>query len=95
MKGHISEIIKVNEKGQITIPKEIRVAEGIAPNDLVKITFVPRTIFIDKIPAETTFERIVNFLVSTGLSRKDWKKIQKGRDLEEKTREKELERWSK
>jgi AbrB family looped-hinge helix DNA binding protein len=84
MKKHIFEIVKVNEKGQITIPKKIRVAEGIVPNDLVKITFVPNMIFIDKIEKENSFEEIVNFLASTGLGRKDWKEIQKEREESER-----------
>lgn len=91
----ITEIVKVNQKGQITIPKDIREAEGIKPNDLVRITFIPKTIFIDKIEEENTFEKIVSFLASSGLGREDWKRIQKERELEEKIRKKELERWSK
>lgn len=54
--------VKVNSKGQITIPKEIREEEGIQPGDTVIVQDISGTIVINKLDKETynTFAEILS-----------------------------------
>ncbi len=80
----LNKIVKVNQKGQITIPKSIREKEGICPMDMVKVSYVPSMIFVDKITREPDFRDIVDFFSSSGLGKKDWKRIQEEREESER-----------
>ncbi|NHJ31285.1 MAG: AbrB/MazE/SpoVT family DNA-binding domain-containing protein [Asgard group archaeon] len=75
------QIIKVNDKGQITIPAKMRELEGIGPNDFVKVSYVPSMIFIDKVEKESDIVGdIMKSAAKLGLTDKDWKEIERERD---------------
>lgn len=46
------DTMKVNEKGQITIPKEIRKNHGIKPGDTLIVQYVDGTIIFNKLTQE-------------------------------------------
>ena len=75
----IDEIVKVGERGQIVIPAKIRKKENINSNSYVRIIDVEGRIVIDKVDAKP-IEKIIESLVSLGLTEEDWKQIQKDRD---------------
>jgi len=75
------QIVKVNDKGQVTLPVKMRELEGIRPNDFVKVSYVPSTIFIDKIEKEVDIvQDIMDSAAKLGLTDKDWEEIEKERD---------------
>ena len=75
----IEEIVKVGERGQIVIPAKIRKKEKIDSNSYVRIIDVEGRIVIDKVDAKP-IEKIIESLVSLGLTEDDWKQVQKDRD---------------
>ncbi len=76
----ISKYVKMGERGQIVIPKEIREKENLLPNQALKIVYTAGsiTIRVSSI-SETPEEKIERALKSVGLTRKDWEDIQKDR----------------
>ncbi|UCE38474.1 MAG: AbrB/MazE/SpoVT family DNA-binding domain-containing protein [Thermoplasmata archaeon] len=77
----IEEIVKVGERGQIVIPSKIRKKENINSNSYVRVIDVDGRIVIDKV-ATKPIEKIIESLVSLGLTESDWKEIQKEREDE-------------
>lgn len=77
----IDEIVKVGERGQIVIPSKIRKKENISSNSYVRVIDVDGRIIIDKV-ATKPIEKIIESLVSLGLTESDWKEIQKEREDE-------------
>jgi AbrB family looped-hinge helix DNA binding protein len=75
----IEEIVKVGERGQIVIPSKIRKKENINSNSYVRVIDVDGRIVIDKV-ATKPIEKIIESLVSLGLTESDWKEIQKERE---------------
>jgi AbrB family looped-hinge helix DNA binding protein len=75
----IEEIVKVGERGQIVIPSKIRKKENINSNSYVRVIDVDGRIVIDKV-ATKPIEKIIESLVSLGLTESDWKEIQKDRE---------------
>jgi AbrB family looped-hinge helix DNA binding protein len=75
----IEEIVKVGERGQIVIPSKIRKKENINSNSYVRVIDVDGRIVIDKV-ATKPIEKIIESLVSLGLTKSDWKEIQKERE---------------
>ncbi|MBL7170253.1 MAG: AbrB/MazE/SpoVT family DNA-binding domain-containing protein [Candidatus Aenigmarchaeota archaeon] len=74
------QIVKVNDKGQITLPVKMRKLEGIKPNDFVKVSYVPSMIFIDKVEDESDIvEDIMDSFKKLGLTDEDWEEIKKER----------------
>ena len=77
----IDEIVKVGERGQIVIPSKIRKKENISSNSYVRVIDVDGRIVIDKVTTKP-IEKIIESLVSLGLTESDWKEIQKEREDE-------------
>ena len=75
----IDEIVKVGERGQIVIPSKIRKKENINSNSYVRVIDVDGRIVIDKV-ATKPIEKVIESLVSLGLTESDWKEIQKERE---------------
>ncbi len=75
----IEEIVKVGERGQIVIPAKIRKREKIGSNSYVRVIDVDGRIVIDKVTTKP-IEKIIESLVSLGLTESDWKEIQKERE---------------
>ncbi len=77
----IEEIVKVGERGQIVIPSKIRKKENINSNSYVRVIDVDGRIVIDKVTT-IPIEKVIESLVSLGLTESDWKEIQKEREDE-------------
>jgi len=77
----IEEIVKVGERGQIVIPSKIRKKENIDSNSYVRVIDVDGRIVIDKVTTKP-IEKIIESLVSLGLTESDWEQIQKEREDE-------------
>lgn len=77
----LEEIVKVGERGQIVIPSKIRKKENIDSNSYVRVIDVDGRIVIDKVEAKP-IEKIIESLVSLGLTESDWKEIQKDREVD-------------
>ena len=75
----IEEIVKVGERGQIVIPSKIRKKENIKSNSYVRVIDVDGRIVIDKV-ATKPIEKIIESLVSLGLTESDWEHIKKERE---------------
>ncbi|NCN39151.1 MAG: hypothetical protein COY38_03475 [Candidatus Aenigmarchaeota archaeon CG_4_10_14_0_8_um_filter_37_24] len=74
------QIIKVNEKGQITLPVKMRELEGIRPNDFVRVSYVPNMIFVDKVEGnEDVVQDIMDSFAKLELTDEDWEQIKKER----------------
>lgn len=78
----VSKTVRVGERGQIVIPKPIRIREKIKPRDVLKVTSIAGTITIKKVEVKSPEEKVFEFIENSGLSMKDWKDIQKERDRE-------------
>lgn len=79
----ISKYVKIGERGQIVIPKEIREKEKLAPNQIVKVVNFGGQIVI-RLP---TFEGspedlILKSLRRTKLTNEDWEEIKRERHME-------------
>lgn len=79
----ISGIIKVGRRGQITLPRVIRLAEGFGRGDRLKIVMQPTgSIYITKVSKEKdSFERLMKALekVPRFDAEKAWKEVEKER----------------
>lgn len=60
--------VRVDEKGRITLPKEVRVALGIRPGDELSIDVVGEKIVIEK--STNPFEKLGKLLGDISFSRK-------------------------
>ena len=77
----IEKYVKVGERGQIAIPKEIREREGIEPKQIVRIVNVGGEIIIKPQKRKRAPEdKILEILQKAKLSGKDWKEIRKERE---------------
>lgn len=77
----IEKYVKVGERGQIAIPKEIREKEGIEAKQVVRIVNVGGEIIIKPQRRKTSPEdRILEILQKSKLSDKDWKEIREERE---------------
>jgi AbrB family looped-hinge helix DNA binding protein len=80
---YIEKHVVVGERGQITIPKEIRERENIKPNQLLKITDAFGEISIKKtsrISGEDLIEKAL-FKAHGKITMKDWDDIQRERSV--------------
>jgi AbrB family looped-hinge helix DNA binding protein len=64
------KLVRIQEKGQVTIPQEIRKKLGMKRGDLVAVMETPEGVFIapQQVLATTAFESIGNILKEKGLS---------------------------
>ncbi len=77
----IQKYVKIGERGQIAIPKDIREKEGIAPKQIVRIVSINGEMTIKLLRREKIPEnRILEILERTKLSDKDWREIKKDRE---------------
>jgi len=77
----IEKYVKVGERGQIAIPKEIRDKEGIEPKHLVRILNIDGEIIIRTQKGKKSHEdRILEILQKSKLGDKDWEEIKKERE---------------
>ena len=81
---YIEKHVVVGERGQITIPKEIRDRENIRPNQLLKIVDVSGEISIKKISRICGEDLILSALSKAKLTEKDWVEIQKERETDDR-----------
>ncbi len=82
----ICKNVKMGERGQIVIPKEIREKEKLVPNQILRIIHTEGEMTI-RMPSlnGTPEDRILNALRKAKLNKKDWEEIQK--DRQDKHRE--------
>jgi AbrB family looped-hinge helix DNA binding protein len=75
------KLVRMQEKGQVTIPTEIRKKLGLKPGDLVAVMETPDGIFItpQQVVAAKALDRIGDVLKDQGLSLADL--IASGRQL--------------
>ncbi len=77
----IEKYVKVGERGQIAIPKEIRDKEGIEPRNIVKVLNIGGEIIIRTQKRKKSHEdRILEILQKSKLGDKDWEEIKKERE---------------
>jgi antitoxin PrlF len=64
------KLVRVQEKGQVTIPQEIRKKLGLKQGDLVAVVETPEGVFItpQQVVATKAFDRIGDILKEQGLS---------------------------
>ena len=76
----IEKYVRIGERGQIAIPKEIREKEGIHPKQLVKIIDIGGEIIIKPNKTSKVHEdRVFEILQKAKLTDKDWEEIKKER----------------
>jgi antitoxin PrlF len=65
-----SKLVRIQEKGQVTIPTEIRKKLGLKRGDLVAVMETPDGVFItpQQVVAAKAFDRIGDILKEQGLS---------------------------
>ena len=77
----IEKYVKVGERGQIAIPKEMREKEGIEPKNIVRILDIGGEIIIRLQKRKKSPEdRILEILQKAKLGDKDWMEIRKERE---------------
>lgn len=77
--------IKVGERGQITIPKSIRMEDRIMSKDLIRLTRLPGgAIMIRKLEKEKPEDKIMDIIMKSKKIdfKRSWEEIQKERDAE-------------
>ena len=79
----ISDVIKVGRRGQITLPKDVRIAENLKRGDRLKLVRQPTgTIYLTKVPKEKDpFERLMKILekVPKFDAEKAWSEVERER----------------
>ncbi|MBI2133985.1 AbrB/MazE/SpoVT family DNA-binding domain-containing protein [Candidatus Woesearchaeota archaeon] len=77
----ICKYVKMGERGQIVIPKEIREKECLIPNQSLKIMHLDGEIII-RIPKQTISpeDLIFRAFKNAKFDRQDWEDIQKDRE---------------
>jgi AbrB family looped-hinge helix DNA binding protein len=75
------KLVRMQEKGQVTIPTEIRKKLGLKRGDMVAVMETPEGVFItpQQVLATTALDRIGDILKEKGLSLDDL--IASGREL--------------
>lgn len=78
--------VKVGERGQIVIPKELRKRQGIKPGTLLKVIGLNHYILLKKVKVETFEEKFLKLIKKLNLEEKEaqkiWIEIQKEREEE-------------
>ena len=75
--------VKVGERGQIVIPKSMRVSANIKPKQILRIKNIPGAIVIEKpSTVKSPEEKILDILTKTKVkfTEKDWEQIHKERE---------------
>lgn len=76
----VEKYVKIGERGQIVIPKEIRDKENIQPEDRLKIINLDGEIIIKVEKQERQAElRALELLKKAKLTEKDWQEIRRMR----------------
>ncbi|MBI1935410.1 AbrB/MazE/SpoVT family DNA-binding domain-containing protein [Candidatus Woesearchaeota archaeon] len=79
----IEKYVKIGERGQIVIPKEIREKEHIKPEDRLRLINIEREIIIKIDKHEKQPElRALEILNEAKLTEKDWQEILRMRQKE-------------
>ncbi len=77
----VEKYVKIGERGQLTIPLEIRKEESIEPKQIVKIVDISGDIKIVPLKkGKEPEEDILDILQSVDLGKDAWKEIQKERE---------------
>lgn len=77
----ISKYVKIGERGQIVIPKEIREKEKLVPNQMVKIVYLGGEIAIrTSTPGGSPEDNILKILQRVKLTEEDWKELHRDRE---------------
>ncbi len=77
----ISKYVKIGERGQIVIPKEIREKEGLSPNQIVKIVYLDGEIAIrTSTSGGSPEDNILKILQRVKLTEEDWKDLHRDRE---------------
>lgn len=77
----IEKYVKLGERGQIVIPKEMREVLGIEKRDLLKVIGIGTEIIVRPLKVrEEPEELILKALTKASFKEKDWIKIQKERE---------------
>ena len=75
----IEKYVKVGERGQIAIPKEMREKEGIEPKQIVRLLDVGGEIIVRPQKRKKHEDRILEILKKIKLKDKDWEDIKRER----------------
>ena len=75
----IEKSVKVGERGQIAIPKEIREKEGIEPKQTIKVINVGGEIIIRLQRKKESEDKILELLQKAKLNDGDWEEIKRER----------------
>ena len=75
----IEKYVKVGERGQIAIPKEIREKEGIEPKQTIKVINVGGEIIIRLQRKKESEDKILELLQKAKLNDGDWEEIKRER----------------
>ncbi|MBI2541693.1 AbrB/MazE/SpoVT family DNA-binding domain-containing protein [Candidatus Woesearchaeota archaeon] len=76
----VEKYVKISERGQIVIPKEIREKEDIQPEDRLKVINLDGEIIIKVEKQERQAElRALELLKKAKLTEKDWQEIKRMR----------------
>ena len=75
----IEKYVKVGERGQIAIPKEMREKEGIEPKQIVRLLDVGGEIVVRPQKIKKHEDKILEILKKVKLKDKDWEDIKKER----------------
>lgn len=74
-------VVKVGERGQVVIPKEMRVKEGLGPDSYVRVIHVDGGILLRRLDLEP-IDTLVAALQASGLEGSDWQQVQRWRHEE-------------
>ncbi len=77
----IEKYVKLGERGQVVIPKEIRDAMHLRKTQRIKMTNIGNEIVMRPLREEKEPEdRVLELLKKVKLTEKDWEEIQRERD---------------
>lgn len=77
----ISKYVRMGERGQIVIPKEIREKEGLVPNQMVKMVYFDGEIAIrTSTSGGSPEDNILRILRRVKLTKEDWKDLHRDRE---------------
>ncbi|MBI2575209.1 AbrB/MazE/SpoVT family DNA-binding domain-containing protein [Candidatus Woesearchaeota archaeon] len=77
----ISKYVRIGERGQIVIPKEIREKEKLVPNQMVKIVYLGGEIAIrTSTQGGSPEDNILKILQRVKLTEEDWKELHRDRE---------------
>lgn len=77
----IEKYVKLGERGQVVIPKEIRDAMHLRKTQRIKMTNIGNEIVMRPLKEEKEPEdRVLELLKKVKLTEKDWEEIQRERD---------------